>query len=542
MVHYYLRKHKKYGWEKQGDIYYRHGFGQKESFAQHIMEIFNSNLKLEEIGTKICEINSSFCFVAQKEKYIYLCADRTQSFPILYRVSGEDIVISDSITKLQEAGWCGTRPNKKALEQFASMGVVLGRKTLFDDISVLEAGQIVKINTESGAIEFCDYFMHNHGNYFVENISELSVLLDKAIENVFQRLKENIGERLIVVPLSGGYDSRLVVTSLKNVGIKNVLCISYGRRKDKEVQVAQQLATELGYRWMFVPQTKKEIVQFSQSDKFWKYMKDISNGSAIPYLQNFAIYKLYKNGIIPNNAVIMTGNSGDVLEGDQMPECFAEERMYSRDELVDAILNKHFRLGGRKCASNPEIREAIIRQYKLKGEYDYEEIHNIYEQFNWRERQSQFLFNDGLFYSDFCGLEWFFPLWDTEFVDYWLHVPTKLRYKRKFYYQYVHKEKLKTANDPTLYQMILEMAKNKMYNILSKFYIIKRVAEYELKGDRIWHLLNRKEYWKMLLVTGGVGTNSNTAVIWALLKKCFNIDVQKEVVFASKDAEEFKLK
>ncbi len=527
MVRFYLKEHKKYSWIQRDNIFYRYGFGKDSALLESIQSAFAEGVpNLNFLGKQIEKVNGNFCFIVRKDEYVYLGADRTQSFPLLYSVSNEGVAISDSISKLQREGVCKSQPLKESLEEIVSMGVVMGKNTLFEDIYVIEAAQIVRINVNSGEIELCDYFKHDHGDYFAGDEKKLARKLDETLNDVFCRVKENAGERLIVVPLSGGYDSRLVVTSLKQVGVENVLCISYGTYRNKEVQVAEKLAKELGYDWMYVPQTKKEIVQFASSLNFWKYMKDISNGSAIPYLQNFAVYKLKKAGVIPSDAIVMTGNSGDVLEGDQMPECFEEDKDYSRKELLDAIMNKHFRLAGRNGASNSRIREDITVKYLAKKIYSYEEVHNIFEQFNWRERQSQFLFNDGLFYSDFCGLEWFFPLWDIEFVDFWLHVPTKLRYKRKFYYNYVHKEDLETANNPTVYQKMLTMAKRKAYGLLVRFYTIKRMTEYDLKGDRIWHLLNRKEYLEMLKWTGGVGTNSNSAVIWALLQKCFETDVR----------------
>lgn len=543
MINYFLKKHKKFEWHQDEELYYRCGFNCDEDLIKKFADkCIEEDLDVKLLGNMLNEINGNFSLIIRSPKNIYLCADRTQSFPLLYSIINDDVIISDSISKIQETGKCAANVSVDVLEEFVSMGVALGKNTLYDDVFVVEAAQIVKINLQSKQIETCDYFLHEHGEYFKSDNEELAEILDKTLHNVFSRIKEKIGERLIVVPLSGGYDSRLVVTFLKREGIENVLCISYGTYKTKEVQVARQLARELGYDWMYVPQTKKEIVRLAHNKSFWKCMKDISNSSAIPYLQNFSIYKLKKSGVIPSDAVVMTGNSGDVLEGDQMPECFESEKNYTRKELLDAIINKHFRLAGRKGASNIMIREKITERYLQKDIYSYEEVHNIFEQFNWRERQSQFLFNDGLFYSDFCGLEWYFPLWDSEFVDFWLHVPTQLRYKRKFYYYYVNKETLKTANDPTLYQKSLGIAKEKMYKLLVRFYNFKRIAEYDLKGDCIWHLLCRKDYLRMLLWTGGVGTNSNSAVIWALLDKCFGIDVGKIKLRVDENNKLFDLK
>lgn len=539
MISYYLREHKTFNWHKTGDVCYRCGFGLASFNGLNYGEQSEGELDITVLGNELREINGNFCLIIKKKNSVYLCSDRTQSFPVLYYLEGNDIIVSDSVSYIQSKK--NLKLREQSLKEIVSMGVAIGDKTLYENLFVVEAAQIVKIDLISGKIDKYNYFQHKHGEYYDENYIELSEKLDRVLYNMFKHIKDNIKDRLIIVPLSGGYDSRLVVTSLKKLNIKNVLCVSYGTYINKEVKVARKLARSLGYRWIYVKQTKQEIEKLANNTAFWDCMKEISSASAIPYLQNFAIYKLKEEGKIPSDAVVMTGNSGDVLEGDQMPECFEQKRYYARDELLNAILNKHFRLAGPRGASDRNVKESIVELYLDKQQYDYEEVNDIYELFNWRERQSQFLFNDGLFYSDFCGLEWYFPLWDIEFVDFWLHIPMELRYKRTFYYYYVNKEELETANDPTLYQNLLEFAKDKLYRILKRFYISKRIIEYCFNGDRIWHLLSYEDYKKMLKWTGGVGTNSNTAVIWALLKNSFDIDAET-ISIGSDKKEYFELK
>ena len=38
---------------------------------------------------------------------------------------------------------------------------------------------------------------------------------------------------------------------------------------------------------------------------------------------------------------------------------------------------------------------------------------------------------------EFFGYDWWLPLWDGEFVEFWQNVPLSLRYKRLWYNQYV---------------------------------------------------------------------------------------------------------
>jgi len=512
-----LKEHKIYNWEKIDNVRYRCGFLNID-FSKVGGEVSDD----KEIAGIVKNINGNFSFIREDNDSVIICSDRFQSFPLLYCIKDETIYVSDSLELLESEIELSVNP--MCLNEFLAMGVVTGCETLFKDVFVVEAGQIVRIDKSSGYIAKIDYYLHKHTNDYHKPYQELKDELDERLHNVFNRVKDRLGSRMVVVPLSGGYDSRLVVEMLKKTGVTNVLCVSYGNNQDLEVNVAKRLANELGFKWIYVQQSGEKVEQLADDPKFWPTMKEISAASAMPYIQNYVIKELIADGTIPDNAVIMTGNSGDVVEGDQMPEVFSDsEKGYTREQLLHQILNKHYRLAGRKGASIPEVHEKIITRYLSKSDYSYDDVHDVYENFNWRERQSQFLFNDGQFYSEYCGVEWYFPLWDDEFVEFWQHLPTHLRYKRNFYYQYVNKEQIYSSNDITFRTKLLRFAKKYFYRILTKMYINKRIHEYD-NGDSLWHLLKRKDFVNMIKWTKGVGTNSDTAKIWGLLINCFDIN------------------
>lgn len=191
MDNYYLKRHKKFEWHQDDKIYYRCGFNcDEESIKDFAGKCLDKELDLKLLGDILDEINGNFSLIVRNSKCIYLCADRTQSFPLLYSIIGDDIIISDSLSKLQETQKCTEKVSTEALEEFVSMGVALGKNTLYDNVFVVEAAQIVKIDVQSKQIETCNYFLHEHGEYFKGNNEELVKILDKTLHNVFSRIKE----------------------------------------------------------------------------------------------------------------------------------------------------------------------------------------------------------------------------------------------------------------------------------------------------------------------------------------------------------------
>jgi asparagine synthase (glutamine-hydrolysing) len=61
-----------------------------------------------------------------------------------------------------------------------------------------------------------------------------------------------------------------------------------------------------------------------------------------------------------------------------------------------------------------------------------EDVANLFEYWDWMERQAKFIANNCRLY-EFWGYEWRMPFWDREFVDFWRAVPLSQRLKKNIY-------------------------------------------------------------------------------------------------------------
>ena len=71
--------------------------------------------------------------------------------------------------------------------------------------------------------------------------------LDLVLNNIFKKIINKYKNSRIVIPLSGGLDSRLVLSKLVQHNHKKILAISYGPKDSPEVITAKKLAKKFKY-------------------------------------------------------------------------------------------------------------------------------------------------------------------------------------------------------------------------------------------------------------------------------------------------------
>jgi asparagine synthase (glutamine-hydrolysing) len=266
-------------------------------------------------------------------------------------------------------------------------------------------------------------------------------MLDQTLINTFSRLVEStIGQgKKLVVPLSGGLDSRIIVAMLKRLGVNDVICVSYGRKRSRESEISKHVAEALGYEWLFVESTAKKWYECYNSKEADLFRTWAGNLSSLPHMQDFLTVKELKiHGKIPENSVFVPGHTGDMLSGGHIPEnCLENSTNFDSEAYLKASLKKHYNLW--KWPYGQEI-ENIFRQRINKSVSGLEIKDNVtfadaIEYFDFNERQAKFIINSVRVY-EFFGYEWRIPFWDTELINFFLRVPIEYRINRKLYKKY----------------------------------------------------------------------------------------------------------
>lgn len=496
------------GWFYVEETYYE---GEKATlFFESVVDEFGFIEKLRRM-------NGNFSIIFRSENFTYAAVDRIMSFPLLYTQVHKDVIISDNTTLILQHDKTNKTVFERNQEMLAS-GFVAGNSTIFDKIKLIQAGNLIVINNVNSNIVMKKYFDHLHKDPYEKSMDELCVLHEEVLNNVFKRMIKSLNGKQIVLFLSGGYDSRLVAVMLKKLNYTNVTCISFGSKKLKDVRVAKSVADSLGYDWILVENAREYINSVSDTERFKNYIELTSNGFTLPYIQGIIAEKLIIDGLIGKNAVFISGNSGDVIEGDQFSRRFSSNKTYTIEDIIDAIIDKHYTLMGESFSTNTLFREIIKNDLNIveKQSYNYEECQDIFENFNWKERQSKYVVNDVRSFDTYLNNEWRLPLWDNDLVDFWLKVPTRMREFRKLYYYCVRDEKYKTANVETMFSVTRDVLKKRYMAIVKILYPLRKVIEY-FQNKTNFYGVSFKSYIKVILYTKGYRTNTiTTRVLWLL--------------------------
>jgi len=428
----------------QGNGVFVRGAAYKDGFlykGQKLIEIFRGLDSFHDFVRIVKKLNGFFYVIVKKNDELYIAVDHVRSIPLFYAIHEGAFLISD------DAEWIRSQIGQNRMRdisccEFQVVGYVTGKDTLFPSIKQVQAGEALEIKRERESWSISSYryyrFLHDEPNSYNED--ELVNLLERVALESIQRLVEYAGNRQIVVPLSGGYDSRLIVTLLKKLGYKDVLTFSYGNIKHHESVISKKVAESLGYKWFFVEYTREKWREAWKTPERWEYQQWSSGWTSLPHIQDWlAVMELKKQGVIDDNCLFVPGHSGDFVAGSHIPEEAFSGVDVNHKVLAQTILKKHYCLVPQKFLENFGLDFWIQRILMVAeaGEISSGvDLANYFEKWDWQERQAKFIINSVRVY-EFFGYDWWLPLWDLEFVKFWHFVPLALRKERWWYVKFV---------------------------------------------------------------------------------------------------------
>ena len=353
------------------------------------------------------------------ENELKIKQDIVRSVPIFVHVDSK-ITITDNVKKL---------PIKKlnfdvlGLSEYFVYKYPLENRTIWEKVLQVGAGELWKYAKE-------DFSVNNQYQFRIGMLKESrkEQELENSIYSVFEEFFDKVKHETIVIPLSGGYDSRLIAFMAREFGIQDrVVAICYGQRDSDETRTSKNVAKKLGIEWKFVEYSKKFIYDIVNSEEFSNYLRFHRNVPSTPHIQDFFAFKyLVEKGIISKGAVVVPGHSGDFLAGSRLKYT---KGIKSLKSLVNVIVGYHSqRLFTPKIAkkSIEEYVKSVVRKNKEV------ELSDIFEYFDWKERQAKFIVNSVRVY-EFFDLQWELPLWYKDFVDFWSSTSNEQRYNMNLY-------------------------------------------------------------------------------------------------------------
>ncbi|MDO8463181.1 MAG: asparagine synthase C-terminal domain-containing protein [bacterium] len=403
--------------------------------AETITAACTSNGVLRDDGAiaeALRSLRGNFAFVMTDcENRVLAAVDKIKSYPVFVMREGTSCTIGCDARAFHSTG----APSHDAVREFAMTGYVTMGETLVPELRQLRGGEAL-IAESGGATRIVDYYQFagtpRHDASFEDAVAECAAVT----RGIFERLAQRLAGRTALIPLSGGYDSRLVLTMLRHVGYDRIQTFSYGVPGNCEAAAARVIAERVGVPWTFVPYTRtfgRALYHTSEREQYFAFAHE---RSAIPMMTDFyAFCDDARRAQLPKNAVVINGQTGDCISGGHIPAaCMAPT--VTRRAFLDAILAKHYSLWSnlRTPANDVRMEQRIIAALggALPDAMEPSIAVQRYQEWEWRARQCEHVVRGQRVY-DFFGLAWELPLWDDAYLDFWVSVPAPLQYRQLLY-------------------------------------------------------------------------------------------------------------
>lgn len=403
----------------------------------------------EAISKLLTSLNGFHSWVVHDDAVLRAGVDQIRSLPLFFAQTADSFFLSD------EADWVreqvgNTTMDPVAREEFRLAGYVTGDQTLYPDVKQLQAGEYLTVEANGPNLRLftCRYYRFWHVEPASFHVPALEAELSRVTESVFRRLINYADGRQIVLPLSGGYDSRLVATELKRLGYTNILSFSYGTAGNQEAEYSKGVAASLGLDWHFIEHSP-ELWQSAGDVELQKYRFSAANHASLPHVQDWlATLELRRQRVIQSDVILVPGHTGDFISGGHIPESFFSCQKLDQKDLLQAIISRHLSNSPR---ANPQfiadewLEERVNSRLSEISDRDNIAFANLYESWEWQERQAKFIANSVRVYEWF-HLDWWLPFWDLEFIRFWETVPLALRQERKWFKQWIRTQYGKRVN------------------------------------------------------------------------------------------------
>lgn len=367
--------------------------------------------------------------VATPDGAVTAFVDRVASFPLFW-VDGDDGArLGDDARALADEAGLAIDPDQAL--SVAMAGYTTGLGCLFAGLRRLPPGGVLRIVAGRAVVR--RYFAYDSWAAPADGALSDAAVID-TLDAVMARCAATLKDRPILVPLSAGLDSRAIVSGLKRHGHRDVRCFAYGRPNNFEATASRAIAEALGCPWRFVPSTAASARRYFESalrEEYWAFA-DLATG--VPFEQDLAALRTLRDeGWVPDDAVVINGQSGDFLCGAHIPKTFAPGGAVDEAALTRAQLDKHYalwvalrgpvndgRIAALLRADRPADAPAADTPAHAAG---------LFERAEYDDRQSKYVVAGQRVY-DFLGLDWRMPLWEAPVIELFRRAPLAERMGR----------------------------------------------------------------------------------------------------------------
>ncbi len=417
-----------YPWVRRGGFAFRGYFVVDGELYRDEKAIgfLESQLQRTAFPELLQQLNGVFSIVVNNDNYVLLATDRVRGLPLFYSVTDGGLLISDDARRIAKR-LPTLSVDHIAVEDFTKNNLfVTGPYTFLKEIKQVQAGEWVRFDNQTGEIHSDWYFVHAQGAVSSRSEQELLGEFESVFSAACDNLVTALDGRTAVVPLSGGIDSRFVLFMLRSAGYKKVLCFTYGRQGSEECAIASEVAKYFGYRWIWVPYSRKRWRQLRHDRLYDDYMAFAGNLASLPHVQDLLAVKLLRDQqLLSHDSVFVPGHTGTVYGGSLLPVFL--DTAISYDYILQRIMKGTWRGKSMSSELTSRVASYFDPNFCLTNVGFAAQHHN----FVMRERQAKYIINSIRVY-EFFGYEWLLPLCDVCLLTFFSELPLSLKHNKKF--------------------------------------------------------------------------------------------------------------
>jgi len=350
--------------------------------------------------------------------------------------------------------------NYNSIVEFFHFGFTYFNNTLIEGINRIDAKEIF-------------IFENNNHHTKEKKINSINSISKIKMGDFFSDLIYAIGDKKISVDLTGGFDSRLILSFFKKSDIKFELAIS-GQPNNKDIKIGKKVASKISKEFYPTYHTTKK---FEIEDMYEIFKLSDAQVDIVDYHRNSQL----NNDRLSRNVEIQLSGVGGELYKDfwwlhDFP--FYNKSVTNLEKLynfrIEATAFPHSLLGKRLLKNSKALKNDTIR--KLKSyvlENNTKSYDNIY--FNYKMKT-----NAGVYVTSANNyLTSYAPLLERELVKIGFGLKRRNRFFNYFHRKMISKNypeisRIKTTDGTTTSSLIIDILLDIIFYIVDK---VKRIAK-----------------------------------------------------------------
>lgn len=385
---------------------------------------FGNLLNKEDLLKFVKRQNGFFRFALWNNCFFFAAVDQVASKNILYKKENKKLYIYFNTPKEKQF-------NSTALRDILYSGYTLKNETIFTNIKSLLPGECIYLDNNKKKIV---HFKWNDFNpKYKANILK-KPNFEKLITDLFNNIKLKNLNKKFLIPLSAGFDSRLVVSLMKNIDA-NFETFTYGFTRQRDFRIADELCKKLEVKNHKIVMNKQNSQIYKQKN-FQKFLNYKNYGIAANNFGDFGPLSILSKQLSKNEYMIINGQSGDFLTGGHLPiNIISKKNSIEKNKILlfNFILEKHYSLWN-NCREDYRANYLNrINNCYFKFSKNYKDLLRAYEIYEFENRQSKWVIGQQKVY-DFLGYSWELPLWKTSIMKFFeKNLILKEKINQKYY-------------------------------------------------------------------------------------------------------------